>query len=168
MTQSQAERRIVFFGVVLMALSIFNGFGVVLRHDPMLLSAHLIGVVISTMTISVGACVRLLALGAKGRKWLVWTLLSSSYANWLAALVGALLGTNRFTPIHGRGGAGEGAELLVGVALVLMVSDTFAMLAILAKGALSSESSVTAALEGQRAAVRTPATVKPDPQHPAQ
>ena len=134
MTQSQAERRLVFFGAMLMAAAMFTGLGIQYRHQRMLLSAHLIGAMIATFMVAVGGCIRVLSLGDRGRKWLVWTLLSSGYMNWLAALLGALLGTKLLTPIHGHGGAPAWAEVLVAALLVVMVLDTFAMLAILAKG----------------------------------
>jgi hypothetical protein len=136
MTQSQAERRLVFFGTLLMVVAICTGLGMLHRPERMMLSAHTIGVTIATFTVAVGACVRFLSLGDRGRKWLVWTLLSSGYMNWFAALLGAVLGTNLFTPINGRGDAPIWAETLVGLILTAMVINTFVMLTILAKGVM--------------------------------
>lgn len=105
---------------------------------PLLLSAHLAATMAGTLMVAVGAGLHKLVLTDGARGWLVATMIASGYLNWVATLLGAALGTNDLTPIHGSGTAGAVAEAVVGAMLVTMVISTFVSLGLIVRGTYDS------------------------------
>jgi len=86
------------------------------------LSAHTIGILSGVLLLSVGAIWPCFNLGLGQANLLKWSWVCSSYANWLACVCGAFLGTGRLTPIASEGLEGlAAAEILVSGLLVTVV-----------------------------------------------
>lgn len=133
-----AERRLIALGALLVLLAMLGGLTIgAFPHVKLLLSAHLAATMSGTLLIAVGAGLHKLTLTDSQRSWLVLTLAGSGYLNWVATLLGALLGTSLLTPIHGAGTASMVGEAIVGLMLVAMVLCTLVGLGILIRGTVS-------------------------------
>jgi hypothetical protein len=133
-----AERRLIALGGLLVLLAMLGGLVIgAFPHVELLLSAHLAATMSGTLLIAVGAGLHKLTLSDRQRGLLVLTLAGSGYLNWVATLLGAVLGTSLLTPVHGAGTASMVGEAVVGLMLVAMVLCTLVGLAILIRGATS-------------------------------
>ncbi len=130
-----AERLLLRHGAILVLVAMLTGALIgQFPTVPLLLSAHLAATMAGTLMVAVGAGLHKLTLRDTERAWLFRTMAGSGYLNWVATLLGAALGTNNLTPVHGAGTAGLAAEGVVGALLVVMVICTFASLGLLIKG----------------------------------
>jgi (hydroxyamino)benzene mutase len=117
-------------GFVLILLSLIGGFFVPAMAVPRLgLSAHTIGILGGVLVIAIGVIWQHFKLSSAQVAWLKWSWLYSSYANWFACIVGAVLGAGKMTPLASAGLVGtDMAEALmaalfgsVGVASLIAV-----------------------------------------------
>ena len=137
MTTSHAERLLLRYGAILVLVAMLTG--PLIGQFPeveLILSAHVAAIIWGTLMVATGAGLHKLTLGDGERTWLVRTIAGAGYLNWSATLLGAVLGTDDLTPVHGAGTAGGAAEAVVGALLAVMVICTFASLGILVKGTL--------------------------------
>lgn len=135
MPLSLAERSLFRYGAILVLLAMATG--LLIGQFPrvgLLLSAHLAATMAGTFMVAVAAGLHKLALTDRARGLLVYTLAASGYLNWVATILGALLGTHALTPVHGAGTAGTVAEAVVAALLVPMVVSTLVSLVILVRG----------------------------------
>lgn len=103
------------YAFILILLSLIGGLFVPLMAIPRLgLSAHTIGILSGVLLIAIGAIWQHFRLSRTQALMHEWAWLYSSYANWLACLLGALLGAGKMTPIASAAAAGPAlAETLV-------------------------------------------------------
>lgn len=115
------------YAFVLILLSLIGGFFIPAMATPRLgLSAHTIGTLSGVLLIAVGAIWQHFHLSTAQGTWLKWSWLYSSYINWLACLVGAMLGVGKMTPIASAGHVGNNtAEALVSVLFVSVALASF-------------------------------------------
>jgi len=128
------DRRLLRHGFVLIALALVTGFAIPSAEIPRLaLSAHKIGVVGGMLLIAVGMVWDRFRLTNRQFGVMFWSWLYSSYVNWLAILVGAMLGTGRMTPVASGGLVGNPLSeqvislMLVSVALVSLVAVSLSL-----------------------------------------
>ena len=96
---------------VLILLSLIGGLLVPLMAIPRLgLSAHTIGLLSGVLLIAIGAIWPHFRLSSTQALVHQWAWLYSSYANWLACLLGALLGAGKMTPIASAAATGSPLE----------------------------------------------------------
>ena len=102
-------------GFFLILLALVGGFFVPAMAVPRLgLSAHTIGVLSGVLLIAIGVIWQHFRLSSTQTAWLKWSWLYSSYANWLACIVGAVLGAGTMTPLASAGLVGtDFAEALM-------------------------------------------------------
>ena len=112
---------------VLVLLSLIGGLFVPAMAIPRLgLSAHTIGVLGGVLLIGVGTIWQHFRLSNAQGAWLKWSWLYSSYANWLACMVAALLGAGKMTPIASAGRIGSAAaEALVSALFISVAIASF-------------------------------------------
>lgn len=130
-----AERLLLRHGGILVLVAMLTG--PLIGQFPeieLLLSAHVAAIMAGTLMVAVGAGLHKLTLSDTERTWLFRTMAGSGYLNWFATVLGAVLGTNDLTPVHGAGTADAAAEGVVAALLVVMVACTFASLGLLIKG----------------------------------
>src|SRR5258708_6684713 len=110
-------------GAVLFLLGLLSGVASgVLKNPRAGLSAHLEGVMNGTFLMIIGATWAHLELGPKTLHVTGLLLTYGTFANWLATLLGAVLGTSKMTPIAGAGfGSSPPQEALTGILLVSVV-----------------------------------------------
>lgn len=115
------------YAFVLILLSLIGGFFIPAMAVPRLgLSAHTIGALSGVLLIAVGAIWQHFRLSNAQAAWLKWSWLYSSYVNWLACIVGAVLGAAKMTPIASAGHVGsETAEALVSALFVSVAIASF-------------------------------------------
>lgn len=115
------------YAFVLILLSLVGGFFIPAMALPRLgLSAHTIGVLSGVLLIAVGAIWQHFRLTKAQGAWLKWSWLYSSYVNWLACIVGAVVGAGRMTPIAAAGHAGRGSlEALVSALFISVAVASF-------------------------------------------
>jgi hydroxylaminobenzene mutase len=114
------DRKLIRHGFVLIAAALGTGFVIPTVELPRLaLSAHTIGVLGGVLLTAVGAVWRRFDLSDGQRRTMYIAWLYSSYVNWLAVLVGSVLGTGKLTPVASAGAIGPPvAEAVVSAALV--------------------------------------------------
>lgn len=117
------NRQIVRHGLVLMLLALVAGMFVQEMPIPRLgLSAHTIGILSGVLLIALGAVWRLFTLKPLQQRVMYWSWVYSSYANWLACLIGAASGAGRMTPLASAGATGAApVEALVAAMLISVV-----------------------------------------------
>lgn len=123
------EISLLRYGFLLILLSLVGGFFVSATKVPRLaLSAHTIGVLGGVLLIVVGAIWPHFQLAQPQSSWLKWSWVYSSYVNWFAVLIGALLGTGKATPVASGGLVGKApaegivAGLLATVAVASLIA----------------------------------------------
>lgn len=123
------NRNLLRHGFVLILLGLLGAFLVPLAVLPRLaVAAHTIGVLGGLLLLLLGVIWAQFRLGERQLRLLKWSWLISSYANWLACLVGALIGAGGMTPVAAQGQTGSAAaELaiaisLIGVALISLLA----------------------------------------------
>jgi hydroxylaminobenzene mutase len=128
------DRSIVRHGFILIAAALLSGFVIPAARIPRLaLSAHSIGVLSGVLLIAVGVVWSQFALSERQARAMSWAWLYSSYVNWFAILLGAILGTGRMTPVASAGAVGSPAAeaavsiMLVTVGLVSLVAVGLAL-----------------------------------------
>lgn len=121
-------------GFALILLSLIGGFFVSTMAIPRLgLSAHTIGALGGTLLIAVGAVWQHFRLSNAQSAWLKWSWLFSSYVNWLACTLGAVLGVGKMTPIASAGRIGSDAAeglvslLFISVAVTSLVAAALSL-----------------------------------------
>jgi len=136
------ERNLIKHGLILILLSLLTGFIIPLAEAPRLaLSAHTIGLISGILMLTLSAVWKYLVLSDLQKKAAYWGWVYSSYANWLAILFGATVGTGRMTPLASRGiEATDTAELFVAF---LLISLSFAAL-------LAVNLSILGVIKGQK------------------
>lgn len=120
------------YAFVLILFSLVGGFFIPAMAVPRLgLSAHTIGALSGVLLIAVGAIWQQFRLTNAQGAWLKWSWLYSSYVNWLACIVGAVLGAGEMTPIAAAGQTGSNsAEALVSVLFVSVAIASFVAVAL--------------------------------------
>ena len=123
MSGTDRGRRLLWFGLFLLLLGLLTGLLVPSLANPRMgLSAHLEGVMNGLLLAVLGLAWDRLVLSERAGAALFWLALYGAYANWATTLLGALLGTNRRTPIAGAGYGGlPWQENLVEVGLISLV-----------------------------------------------
>ncbi len=123
------DKNIVRHGFILILLALISGLFVTQMVIPRLgVSAHTIGVLSGVLLIAVGVIGPSLALSVRQRRVMSLSWLYSSYVNWAACLLGAVLGAGETTPVAAAGvtgsALGEGivALLLVSVAMASFIA----------------------------------------------
>ncbi len=97
-------------GFFLILLSLVGGLFVPAMAVPRLgLSAHTIGILGGVLIIAIGAIWQHFRLTGAQAAWHKWSWLYSSYVNWLACVVGAVLGAGKMTPLASAGMVGSNA-----------------------------------------------------------
>jgi hydroxylaminobenzene mutase len=121
-------RRLLWHGLVLFLLGLLTGLVVPALTNPRMgLSAHLEGVMNGIFLAILGLAWERLVLSEGMRVALFRLALYGTYANWASTLLGAVLATNRRTPIAGAGFGGQPwQENLIDVGVI---SLAFAMIA---------------------------------------
>ena len=116
------------YAFVLILLSLVGSFFVSAMAVPRLgLSAHTIGALSGVLLIAVGAIWQHFQLSASQGAYLKWFWIYSSYANWIACLVGAVFGAGTMTPIAAPGVVGT--QPVEAVVAVLFISVAITSLA---------------------------------------
>ena len=112
---------------VLILLSLIGGLFIPAMAIPRLgLSAHTIGALSGVLLITVGAIWQHFRLSTMQGAWLKWSWLYSSYVNWLACIVAAVLGAGKMTPIASAGHVGTStAEVLVSALFISVAIASF-------------------------------------------
>ncbi len=126
------KTKIIRHGFILILLALVSGMFVSQMAIPRLgLSAHTIGVVSGALLIAIGAVFQEFTLTPKQTKTMYWSWLISSYFNWLACLVGAILGTGMATPLASNGVNGNALhEFIVTSMLAVVVIASFVAVAL--------------------------------------
>jgi hydroxylaminobenzene mutase len=140
------DRRLLRHGFILIGLALVTGFVIPSAKIPRLaLSAHTIGVISGLLLIAVGIVWDRFLLSAGQRSAMYWTWLYSSYANWFAILVGAMLGTGRMTPVASAGAVGHPlAEQVISLILISVGLVSLAAVALSIWGMRGSDSTTSA------------------------
>lgn len=112
---------------VLILLSLVGGLFVPAMAIPRLgLSAHTIGILSGVLLIAVGTIWEQFRLSSAQAAWHGGLWVYSSYANWLACVVGAVTGAGRMTPVAAGGLQGpSAAEAIVFALLASVVVTSF-------------------------------------------
>ena len=85
---------------VLILLALVGGLFIPAMAVPRLgLSAHTIGILSGALLIAIGAIWQHFRLSARQAWLLKWSWLYSSYVNWFACMLGAVLGAGKMTPL---------------------------------------------------------------------
>lgn len=96
------SQRLLFWGMVLFLLGLLAGFATPAFRNPRLgLSAHLEGVMNGMFLVLVGVIWERLSLTKRLKRTTFGLLIWAAFANWLACVLGAVLGASRMTPIAG-------------------------------------------------------------------
>lgn len=121
------QREIIRHGFVLILLSLIGGFLIPAMTIPRLgLSAHTIGALSGTLLIAIGAIWGQFQLSSAQSGWLKWSWLYSSYINWLACILGGLLGAGKMTPLAAAGQlGGQTTEAVVSALFVSVALASF-------------------------------------------
>lgn len=121
------NKNIIHHGFVLILLALLSGMFIPIMPIPRLgLSAHTIGILSGVLLIALGAVWSLFVLTARQQKLLYGSWLYSSYVNWLACLLGAVVGAGQATPVAAAGAVGPAAaEAVVGVLLISVAVASF-------------------------------------------
>lgn len=130
------KRNLLRHGLVLFLLGLITGLLIPqLRNPRMGVSAHLEGVLNGMFLAIIGLGWEELRLGERARKIAYALVLGGTYANWLATLLAAALGTSKLTPIGGAGYSGSAfSEALVSVLLVALSVAMIAALSLFIAG----------------------------------
>jgi (hydroxyamino)benzene mutase len=122
-SRTDRGRRLLWHGLLLLLLGLLTGLLVPSLTNPRMgLSAHLEGVMNGLLLAVLGLAWGRLVLSARAESALFWLAIYGAYANWATTLLGALLATNRRTPIAGAGYGGQPwQENLVEAGLVSLV-----------------------------------------------
>ena len=120
MSSADTGKRLLWHGMLLVLLGLLTGLVIPLLTNPRMgLSAHLEGVMNGVLLAVLGLAWPRFVLSIGQRVALLWLALYGAYVNWAFTLLGAILGTNKRTPIAGAGfGAAAWQEQLVDVGLV--------------------------------------------------
>lgn len=121
------NKTIIRHGFVLILLALVSGLFVQAMPIPRLgLSAHTIGILSGALLIAIGAVWPLFVLSARQQQLMYWSWLYSSYVNWFACLLGAVVGAGKTTPVASAGAVGPAAaEAAVGILLVSVAVASF-------------------------------------------
>ncbi len=132
MSNTDIGKRLLWHGMLLVLLGLLTGLAVPALTNPRMgLSAHLEGVMNGVLLAVLGLGWPRLVLTDAQRGALVWLALYGTYGNWGFTLLGAVLGTNKYTPIAGAGyGAAAWREQLVEVGLVSLSLSIIAAIAL--------------------------------------
>ncbi|MCB2212418.1 hypothetical protein KQI52_09940 [bacterium] len=115
------QRSIIRNGFILLLISMLAGFLIPAMEIPRLgLSAHTIGLLSGALLIAIGSAWPQFRLTHRQQGVMFWTWLYSSYVNWLAVLIGALLGTGKMTPV--ASGGMEGSPATEGLISILLIT----------------------------------------------
>lgn len=139
MPHALARRALLRLGALLILVAMLGG--ALIGQFPeveLFLSAHLAATMAGTLMVAVGAGLDAISLTDRTRAVLVYTMAGSGYLNWIATILGAVLGTHDLTPVHGAGTAGPVGEGIVAALLVVMVLCTFVSLGIIVRGTLGA------------------------------
>ncbi|WP_154223767.1 hydrogenase [Marinicella rhabdoformis] len=127
------NRNIIRHGFIIMLLSMVTGMLIPSLEIPRLgLSAHTVGILSGILLLVLGAIWHQFDLSQKKVKTMYWCWLFSSYFNWLACLLGAIMGAGKATPIAAAGYVGENITELVVLLMFLSVALTSLIAVILA------------------------------------
>ena len=110
------KRKMIRHGFALIMLGLIVGFFIPMLLNPRAgVTAHLEGVQNGMLLLLIAFFFPDMELKAKGRTYLYWTGLYGAYANYVSALLTAMWGTNKLTPIVSDGfeGAAPWQENLV-------------------------------------------------------
>lgn len=123
-----ANRRLMFHGMVLFLLGLFTGFAEQhFTNVRMGLAAHLEGLMNGTFLLALGAAWPHLRLSPIVTTIAFWTVLYGTYMNWLMTLLAAIFGTGALSPITGAGYTGQAWQesfvtagfMSVGIAIIV-------------------------------------------------
>lgn len=133
-------RLLMTAGVILLAISLVNGFLIVAMPLPRLaLSAHLVGLLGSTFLIGLGACWSVLALTRKSSRIAALTAVYAFCGGWLTYFFAAASGTGGVFPIASAAARGRPElEALVSGALLTIAVALFVLCSIVLKGLVGS------------------------------
>lgn len=114
------DTSLIRHGFVLITAALVTGFVIPAVELPRLaLASHTIGVLGGLLLIAVGTVWRRFNLSTGQQRTMYACWLYASYVNWLAILLGAVLGTGKLTPVASAGATGPpAAEAVVSIALV--------------------------------------------------
>lgn len=130
------NRALLRSGALLLLLGLLTGLAIpALRNPRAGLAAHVEGVMNGMLLLLVGSIWGHVVLGPRRKKALQWLLLYGTFANWVATLLSAVLGTTALTPIAGAGFSGTAAqEALVWTILISVGLTMIAAVALLMAG----------------------------------
>ena len=113
-------RRLLWHGLFLFLLGLLTGLIIPHVSNPRMgLAAHMEGVMNGTFLAVLGLAWERMVLSERAGAALFGLALFGTYANWSGTLLGAVLGTNRLTPIAGVGRGGPAwAENVIAVGLI--------------------------------------------------
>jgi len=116
------SRRLLFGGVLLFFLGLLTGLLLPILPYPRLgLGAHMTAVMNGMFLVLLGLLWDRLVLSARAASLAFGLILYATYANWAFSLLGAILGTGKFTPLAADGRlALPWKEALVGAGLVTL------------------------------------------------
>jgi hydroxylaminobenzene mutase len=120
MAPSEAKRRLLWHGILIVLLGLASGVLVPILANPRMgVAAHVGGVMSGLLLLLVGLFWQELHLAERTEKLTFWLFLYASYSGWLAQLLAAAFGTSWATPIAGAGFRGaDWQEYLVYVIAV--------------------------------------------------
>ena len=115
-------RRLLWHGLFLFLLGLLTGLVIPQVSNPRMgLAAHMEGVMNGTFLAVLGLAWERFVLSERASAALFGLALFGTYANWACTLMGAMLGTNRLTPLAGAGRGGSvWAENVVAVGLIAL------------------------------------------------
>lgn len=135
------NKNIVRHGLILILLALVAGLFVQAMPIPRLgLSAHTIGILSGVLLIALGAVWQLFTLGPRQQRVMYWSWVYSSYANWLACLIGAASGAGQMTPLAAAGSTGPAlAETVMALMLISVVVTSLLAVGLAIYGLRSAE-----------------------------
>ncbi len=102
------NRRLMFHGMCLFVLGLLTGFAEQhFANVRMGLAAHLEGVMNGIFLVALGAIWTHVRLSRPTTTIAFWTVLYSTYVNWLITVLAAIFGTAALSPITGNGHVGQ-------------------------------------------------------------
>jgi len=113
------DRTLLRHGFILILLALLTGLVIPAVAIPRLgLSAHTIGLMGGILLIAIASVWQRFELSGKQRAVLYFSWLYSSYVNWLACLLGAIVGAGNVTPVASGGQSGpDYMEVIVAILL---------------------------------------------------
>ena len=126
------NRDFIKHGLILILLSLITGLVVQAIEIPRLgLSAHTIAILSGVLLIAIGGVWQVFELTERQQKFMYFSWLYSSYANWFGCLLAGIFGAGKVTPLAASGKTGSPIiEALVAILLASVAVVSFVAVAL--------------------------------------